>query len=170
MYDKVNYSILQGFLSAGDGAQKLNKPSSAEYFYTEALRFATNATGTESLEAALAYYCLSVFYLEQKQLSEAAYNAHAAVNICSSCLGKDHPSTGLVLHQLAEICTAQKLHSVAQPIRKRAAEIMEEHLITLDFSVPTRSISAQMMKGVLSTDGTWVTKLADEQKLITGEN
>jgi hypothetical protein len=170
MYNTGTDSILQGFLSAGDGAQKLNKPASAEYFYREALRFATEAAGAESLEAALAYYCLSTFYLEQKRLSEAAYNAHAAVNICSFSLGKDHPSTGLILHQLAEICSAQKLHSVAQPIRKRAAEIMEEHLVTLDFSVPTRSISIQMMKGVMSDDGSWVKELADAQKLITGEN
>jgi hypothetical protein len=170
MDDKDSNSILQAFLSAGDGAQKLNKPASAEYFYTEALRFASGKAGAESLDAALAYYCLSTFYLGQKRLSEAASSAHAAVNICLFSLGKDHPSTALVLHQLAEICTAQKLHSVAQPIRKRAAEIMEEHLVTLDFGVPSRSISIQMMKGVMSADGTWVKALTDAQKQITGEN
>jgi hypothetical protein len=170
MNDAETQSILQGFLSAGDSAQKLKKPSSAEYFYKEALRLATSASGEESLDAALAYYCLSSFYLEQKRLSEAAYNAHAAVNICSFSLGKHHPSTGLLLHQLAEICTAQKLHSVALPIRKRAAEIMEEHLVTLDFSVPTRSISAQTMKGVMTDYSSWVKQLTDAQKIITGEN
>jgi tetratricopeptide (TPR) repeat protein len=163
-------SILQAFLTAGDCAQKLNKTSSAEHFYTEALRFASCNAGSESLETALAYYCLSTFYLEQKRLPEAAFNANAAVNICSFKLGRCHPSTGLILHQLAEICTAQKLYSVAQPIRKRAAEIMEEHLVTLDFSVPTKSISALMMKGVMSADGSWIKGLAEAQELITGEN
>lgn len=170
MDDTESHSILTGFLAAGDGARKLNKPCSAEYFYTEALRFAIKSNGSESMDAALAYYCLSMFYLEQRKLFDAAFNAHAAVNICTAILGRDHPGTGLVLHQLAEICTAQKLHSVANPIRKRASEIMEEHLVTFDFSVPTKSITAMMMKGMMSADGSWTNGLLEGQDLITGEN
>jgi hypothetical protein len=170
MDDTETHSILQGLLAAGDGAKKLNKPASAEYFYAEALRFAKANIGDKTLDSALAYYCLSMLYLEQKRLCEAAFNAHEAVNICTTFLGQGHPATGLVLHQLAEVCTAQKLHSVAHPIRKRAAEIMEEHLVTLDFSVPTKSITTLMMRGMMSVDGSWINGVNDPQELLSGEN
>lgn len=121
-------AILKSFLSAADGALKLEKYDSAEHFYKEALQFSSRHLGPAAAETALASFCLSMFYLERGDLGEATLYANQALDTFTTVFGSDHPATGMALHQLAEVCVAQNLSSIAESIRKRAAQVLEDSL------------------------------------------
>ncbi len=128
MTNDENVALLRAFLSAGDGALKLGNHTSAEHYYQEALRFANRQLGPSVPETGLSNISLSMFYLDRKSLDEAAKYANAALDIFTQIFGSDHPATGIALHQLAEVCTAQDLLDVAKPIRRRATEILSDHI------------------------------------------
>jgi tetratricopeptide (TPR) repeat protein len=131
MTNNDNLAILRSFLAAGDGALKLGKYSSAEHFYQESVRFANRHLGVTVPETALANFSLSMFYLDRKQLPEAATYANAALKIFIGIFGNDHPTTAMALHQLAEVCQAQNLTNIAKPMRQRSKEILADHLLSL---------------------------------------
>lgn len=124
-------AIFKSFIVAADGAATLQKRSSAEYFYQEALSFSARHFGQNSAETGLANFCLSMFYLEYEQLPEATRYANIALAVFTQLFGNRHKTTAIALHQLAEVLSAQKMVTMATSIRKRASQILEEHL---DFS------------------------------------
>jgi len=125
MRDDTIQSILKMYLKAGDEALAEGSQKTAERFYHEIVTLAAKELPDAAPETALAKFNLSMLYLDRGQTTEAAAFAQAALDMFTDLFGPDHPSTGMALHQLAEVQLVRK--EGARETKAQARKILEPH-------------------------------------------
>jgi tetratricopeptide (TPR) repeat protein len=126
MRDDAIKGILKVYLRAGDEALAEGSMQKAERFYHEIVKLAAKELLDGAPETALAKFNLSMLYLDRGQTTEAAAFAQAAVDMFVDLFGHDHPSTGMALHQLAEVQQARR-EKESKHTKAKAQKVLEMH-------------------------------------------